>query len=256
MAKDTARYVPLQEVVNYYISEAQLTSASFLRLWHLAIRGLEDMAYSFTAEPVTRSLDVLPNKTVELPGDYVDWCKVGVLNERGEVATLRFNAALSGYASVDDERTSYNTDNTTGIDVTNPENYYRNFLYSNDYVNLMGIPGGTQNLGEFKVLHDQNLIILDNNYSHDYVILEYIQSPTANGDFRVPVFVREALISWLSWMDIKSMAQSRRSNLGEKDMRKRRYFADRRIAKGKVHRFRLTTANDVIRINNRSAVKA
>ncbi len=243
-------------MVNYYISEAQLTSASFLRLWHLAVRGLEDMAYSFAAEPVTRKLDVLPNKTVELPGDYVDWCKVGVLNENGEVATLRFNSALSGYASADDERTSYNTDNTTGIDTTDVDYIYKNYIFSNDYVSLFGIPSGTQNLGEFKVLHDQNMIILDNNYTHDYIILEYIQSPTANGDFRVPVFLREALISWLSWMDIKSMSQSRRSNLGEKSMRQRRYFADRRIAKPKISRFRMTTANDVIRLNNRFAVKS
>jgi hypothetical protein len=254
--KDTSRYIPLNEIVNYYISEAQLTAASFLRLWHFAIRGLEDMAYSFSAEPVTRKLDVLPNKTVELPGDYVDWCKVGVLNENGEVATLRFNAALSGYASVDDERTSYNIDNTTGINSTSSDYFYRNYLFTNEYVTLMGIPSGTQNLGEFKVLHDQNIVLLDNSFTSDYIILEYIQSPTANGDFRVPVYLREALISWLSWMDIKSMAQSRRSNLGEKDMRKRRYFADRRIAKSKINRFRLTTANDVIRLNNRAAVKS
>lgn len=255
MTKQTARYIPIEQVVNFYISEANLTDAHFLRLWHIAIRGLEQMNYSFASEPITRKLNVLPNKTVDLPGDYVDWCKVGVVNDKGEIATLRVNEDLSAYAAIDNDRIVVNA-SVYQSQLDQDTFFYRNFNYNGAYVNLFGLPIGIEVVGEFKVLNEQGMIILDPNYGYDHVILEYTASPIANSDYLMPVVLRETLISWLRWKDRQSLPQGRRSNLGQRQLDRKDYFTDLRKGKELIRKFRLNEANDIIRLNNRLALKA
>lgn len=253
MTKQTARYISIEQVVNYYIEEANLTDSHFLRLWRIAIRGLEQMNYSFASEPITRKLSVLPNKIVELPGDYVDWCKVGVVNDRGEIATLRRNDNLSTYAATDPDRLSANsaTFNTERYDFE-----YRNYAIGGTYVNLFGVPAGLDNVGEFKVVNEDGIIVLSPEYPYDHVMLEYIPSPVANGDYLMPVLLREALISWIRWNDRRSLPAGRRSNLGQRQMDRKDFYDDLKMGKKLMKKFRLEEANDVIRLNNRLSVKA
>jgi hypothetical protein len=253
MTKQTARYISIEKVVNEYISEANLTDSHFLRLWNIAVRGLEQMNYSFASEPITRKLGVLPNMIVELPGDYVDWTKIGVINDKGEIATLRINNDLSGYAATDPDRVAANT----SVYQTETESQnFRNYNYNGSYVNLFGLPIGLDVAGECKVLHEEGVIILEPDYKYDHVILEYIPSPVANSDYLMPVLLQETLISWIRWKDRQSLPQGRRSNLGQRQLDRKDYFADLRKGKELVKRFRMTEANDTIRINNRLALKA
>lgn len=253
MTKQTARYIPIEQVVNYYIDEAHLTDAHFLRLWGIAIRGLEEMSYSFAADPISRKLNVNPNKTVNLPGDYVMWCKVGVVNERGEIATLKINPNLSRYAATDDDRVD---ENAAVYQTEDYGKYYRNYNYDGTYVHLYGAEGGADVIGECNVLEDDGVIILNPDYQYDHVILEYTASPIANGDYLMPVLIREALISWLRWKDRQSLPAGRRSNATQRAMDKRDYFGDLKRGKRLMKRFRLSEANDIIRLNNRLALKA
>lgn len=251
--KQTARYIPIEQVVQFYISEANLTDAHFLRLWQIAVRGLEMMGWSFAQEPVTRKLSVLPNLIVELPGDYIEWCKVGVLNDRGEVATLKYNDNLTGYAATESDRTTQAVGQYSGLDTLSN---FRNFYYNESYVNLLGLPYGTENLGEFKVLQDEGIVILNKDYQYDHIILEYLPSADYNTELLMPVMLREALISWIRWKEKQSMPSGRRVNNGTRQLDRKDYYTDLRNAKALLRKFRLTTANDVIRINNRLAVKA
>lgn len=252
--KETARYISIEQVVQQYINEAHLTDAAFERLWHIAIRGLEDFHYSFAAEPITRKLNVLPNKTVELPDDYVDWCKIGVLNEEGEVASLKISTNLSRYAATSADRVASNP--AVFDRMTVEDNFFRNYNYDGAYVTLYGVTSGLETVGICNVLNDEGIIILGHDYAYDHVILEYIASPVANQDYLMPVLLREALISWLRWNDRRSIPAGRRSNLGQRQMDRKDYFNDRRLGKQLVKRFRLEEANDVIRLNSNMKIKA
>lgn len=253
MTKQTARYVSIDKVVNEYISEANLTDSQFLRLWNLAVRGLELMNYSFAAQPISRKLGILPNKIVELPGDYVDWCKIGVTNDLGEIAALKVNEGLSSYAATETDRLSQNEA------VYNTEKYnlvFQNYNLDGTYVNLFGVNGGMDRVGECKVLNEDGVIVLNPDYAYDHIILEYIPSPVANSDYLMPVLLQEALISWLRWKDRQSLPAGRRSNLGQRQLDRKDYFADLKTGKRMMKRFRIEEANEVIRLNNRLSLKA
>jgi hypothetical protein len=254
MAKQTARYITLESVVYDFINEANLTDAAFFRLWNIAIRGLEAIGMDISNEPKTRKLKVLPNKTVELPGDYLEWVKVGVLNANGEVATLKRNSNLTKYAAIDNDRLSVNVN--ASIESHERDFLFRNYYWEDQYVNLLGVSSGTEEFGQFDVDSVNGVILLNNNYAYDYVILEYLCSPTANGDYLVEVQLREAIISWLRWKDIQSMPAGRRKNLGEVQMRMKDFYNERRLARMRLNPLRIFEANDVIRLGYKLAVKA
>ena len=248
--KDTAKYVDLDSIIYEYINQAQLTSSHFLRLWPIAVRGLKEIHIDITGEPVTRKLSVLPNKTVELPADYVRWNKIGVLNEKGEIATLLHNPQMSGYAATDDNRTS----NNIGSIVTSPlGNWdFRNYYFENQCYNLFGVPPGTVKYGEFKVLEDQGVILLGNDYEFDHVIMEYLACPVANQDFRVPAVCTETLIAWIAWKDIQ---HHKRSSPGVVQQRKNDFYREKTNMRPKANPIRLQDMNDIFLRGNRLSIR-
>lgn len=94
MSKHTAKYISLKEVIYQYVNQAALTPAQYLRLHSIAIRGLQELEMDVSGEPKTVVLTVLPNKTVDLPLDYLEYTKIGIINSNGEVETLRPNPGI------------------------------------------------------------------------------------------------------------------------------------------------------------------
>lgn len=125
---------------------------------------------------------------------------------------------------------------------------YVNFCQNGQYFNLVGAGSGIQNVGEFKMDEAQGVILFDSSFSHSQVVLEYIASPTVEEDIRIPIQVKAALMAYLRWMDIISMPASRRSNTGEKQLREKNFYNQRRLAKQRLNPFRLSEANEVIRL--------
>ena len=96
MAKDTAKWVGLSEVIYQYIDQARLSNSDYRRLWTIGVRGVEEMGMDVYGTTKTVKLVVNANKTVTLPSDYVGFSKVGIFNQKGEVSTLRRNKNLNG----------------------------------------------------------------------------------------------------------------------------------------------------------------
>jgi hypothetical protein len=256
---NTAKYINIDQVIKSYMGEAELTGAAYLRLYQIAIRGYDDLWLDISGKAKTRILAVLPNKTAELPGDYINWSKVGVINEQGEVATLRLNNNLTLHASTDDNRLN-EIGATPGVTVnefvpTDFINYFDETLASE--VNLFGLPAGTQNLGEFKVDEDAGVIIFGKMFTGGEIVLEYLASPYEDGEtVMVPVQIKEALLAWIAWRDIASKASSRRVNNTEKIIRKREYYNQRKLARRRIHATRRGQLNDTIRLNANLVLKA
>jgi hypothetical protein len=134
---------------------------------------------------------------------------------------------------------------------------YRNYFMDGRYYNIFGAPSGTENIGEFRVDNNNGVIVLDNGFKYDYIILEYANSWRQDGaDVMIPVQVSEAIIAWMAWMDIRSRANSRRVNNGEKLNRRREYYNQKRLARREMRASRMWEMNDVIRTNNRLVAKA
>ena len=254
--KDSAKYIPIDRVVKYYMSAANLTSAHYLRLYHFGVSGLVDLGMDLTEDIKTERLDVEANKTVILPPDYIQWVKVGVLNENGEVATLRRNDSLTTYGMLDDDRLSKNTGDGVRIKTMFHHDAYQNFYSDGALFNLFGVRNNMDYHGEFKVDDANNVVLLDNDFRYDYIILEYLANPAEAQNLVIPVQAQEALMAWIAWQDIEHLPVSRRVSQAEKQRREKSYYRNKRIARQRLHPIRLWDANEVIRLNNNLVLKS
>lgn len=250
----TARWITLDEVVKEYISQAELTTAHYRRLWNIAFRGLEDMSFNIYQQPKSVKLTVLPNKTVALPDDYIAYTKIGVFNEKGELATLTRNDNMSGYNAEETTRTEDIVDGAA--DLSNIRDFvYLNYDNNGGLYNLQGIGSFLVGAGEFKTDDNLGLILLEPSFAYEYVVLEYLASPREDTEYKVPIQVKEALIAWIGWLDIEFKVMGRRYQEISKQARWRSYVIKKNKAKRAINPVRLWEVNDLIRAGEVLAVK-
>jgi hypothetical protein len=254
MSYNTAQWITLQEVVYQYIDQAQLTEGDFRRLWVAGVRGVEELGMDVYQMPKTVKLTVLPNKTVPLPTDYISYKRIGVFNSKGEIATLKHNPKLSTFGINSANRTEINTDDNSDL-FRFKDLAYINYWDGGSYVNIFGLGHVLSNAGEFVVDEEQGVILLDNDYEKDYIVLEYMSSPSLDPDMKIPIQTREAVMSWISWKDIEFLPTSRKVNMSEKQVRRREYYNQKRVAKARINKFRTQDANEVIRMGSQFTVK-
>lgn len=223
-------YITLDSVVLDYLNEAEYSNHKYFRLWHIAFRGLEDLGLDFFYQVKAVKLPINSNLTVNLPADYLNWTKVGVLNDRGEIIPLYYNDKLTTYADLQSERlTKTQDDNLVDWSEWGTSTWF-NFWNGYNFVNIYGVPSGAPFVGNFKIDTNNGIILLNESFSYEYLMLEYVSSPTQGEEYYLPVQFREALISWLRWKDaistnVKTHVQN--SSIG---MRRKDYYNDRRLA--------------------------
>lgn len=236
---DINEYVPLKTIVSYTLDETDQSIGSFDRGWILAFRALVDIFLTISGEPISVRLPVSANKTVPFPADKISWSKIGVLNDNGEVCTIKINNALTTYKDNNPNRLSRLTSdvqNALPLLINNP--FFINFFYNGTYQPLFGVGGGLIQYGSCTVYEKNNIIVLDPDFQYTHIILEYISSPEKNGDYTIPITCQEAVIAFIKW----------KSKLGTRD----EYYAAkiearRSMPKKKVH---LQNINQVIRESN------
>jgi len=200
MSNDIRNRTPLKQIVSMALDECNKSEGDFDLFWILAFRALVDLLFDISAEPITARLPVGGNKTVPLPGDCISWIKIGILNEKGEVSTLRINNALTTFKDNNPDRISALTsDITDGIPLLLNQPFYLNYYYDGVYQPLFGVGGGLIQYGSCRVDEANNIIILDEDFKYNQIIVEYISSPEKNGDYTVPTGCLEAVISFIKW---------------------------------------------------------
>lgn len=192
-----AKHIPLMEVVSQFLDENDKSIGDEDKAWGIAFRGMELMYYNTASEPKTVQMAVLPNKTVVFPSDYVQWCKIGLINEHGKVVPLIVNNALTTLASDMPNRLTKIQGNINN-DYWGNETWL-NFWNGNMYTPLFGVGHGLENYGECRVDETNNIIILNPDFRHDSIVLEYISTPEKDYDYKIDRRLREPLIAFLNW---------------------------------------------------------
>jgi hypothetical protein len=200
MATDVQLYVPLKRVVSYFLEQNDKDFSYFDKCWIIAFRALVALNFSISAEPVSVRLPVQANKTVILPSDYLAWTKIGVLNNNGEVSTLKVNNSLAIFRDNNPNRLEDLTpDVCSSMPLIASFPYFFNFFDNGLYYNLFGIGGGLIQYGECRIDEKNGLILLDQHFHYDRVILEYMSSPQKNNDYTIPIQLQEAVIAFIEW---------------------------------------------------------
>jgi len=239
----SAKYIPLKEVMAMFLDQYDKSIADADKVWIILFRGLEDMHFNISAEPKTVRLPKNGNQTVTLPADYVAWVKIGVMDNMGQVSTLRINNSLTTFRDTNPNRLDLLTaDINSGWGGSNLNMPFLNFYYNGVYTPLFGIGGGLIQFGECRVDEKNNVIVLPPDYRFDSLLLEYISCPEKDDDYMVDRRLRESLITFVAWK-LKL----------DTDVN---YYARLTEARRKITPVHLQTFNQIIRENQKFCLKA
>lgn len=197
---DITPYTPLRTIVSYTLDETNRSVADEDKLWILGLRALTDLTFDISGQTKTVRLPVLGNKTVPFPSDCLSWSKIGVLDEKGQVNTLKINNALTTFRDNNPNRLE---DLTADINNGGASQalvpYYANYYYGGGVYQLFGVGGGVITYGECKVDEKNRVVILPPDFRYDSIIFEEISSPERDPDYSVMTILQEAIIAFIKW---------------------------------------------------------
>lgn len=200
---DIDAYVSLKTLAAYFMDEVDKSIKDADKIWLLMLRGMVKLGYAFSAEPETVMIGVPDNKVVPFPNGCLSWSKIGILDEKGEVSTLRINNSLTKWRDNNPQRITNLTENTqvndtVGLMASTP--LFLNYYYNNSYNNLFGLGNGLIQYGSCSVDEKNRVVVLDMGFRYTSILFEGIFAPERmGGDYKVPTYLQEALIAFAKW---------------------------------------------------------
>lgn len=243
MSNTHQQYASLDTVINLYLDRSEQSVHKYFKCWQLAFSGMEELGLDFFYQIKSLKLPVNSNLTVNLPDDYLNYSKVGVLNNQGEIIPMGYNSNLTTYADLLPNREQLTQDDTL-VDLTQFNtpiwyNYWNNGVFSQ----LYGLPSGSPFIGTFKIDNHNGVLLLSQNYGYEYVMLEYVATPKQGEEYYIPIQFKTALMWYIAYNDIAMMPNTRKGSLGDKEQRRRQYFNERRLANARYRPVDLHTAH-------------
>ena len=266
-------YVPLKQVINDFMISLDgndyAAHASDAAVKNFALRGLRELGFDMLK--VIRSLKLsvnTANNTAELPDDYVDWSKVGVVGADGLVYVLGENKNInysqkystssgSTYDADGDgllDREDDKTGGSTGggaVDDGFGSYIFRNYVYGNNQGQLYGMGGGRYQ-GEFRINLDQNRIEIKSNSNVTDLVIEYVADEARSSNPQVHAYAEEALIAYIYYKLVERKAAV---PYNEKMRARQEYYNERRKANARMKSFTKEEALKTIRKNYKQAPK-
>lgn len=224
------QWIPLDEAITSYMDEAMQSNHSYFRLWHIAYRALTELGLDAFYLVKSVKLSVNSNLTVTLPADYLNYSKVGVLNQQGEIIPLGVNSKLTVAFDLSPTRIEQTQDNTIATQYNENGVWWFNYWTGYGFNNLYGLPSGQPNIGSFKIDNANRVIVLSEDFCYPYVMLEYVSTPVAGQEYMIPIQFKEAVIAYLRWKDVISVPVKTRPQQSNVEMRRRDYYNERRLA--------------------------
>lgn len=245
MTTDIRLYTPLSTVVAYAQDELNKSMGDSDKMWLLGLRCLTHLQFQILGQTTTVRLPVAANKTVALPPNCLSWTKIGLLNEKGEIVTLKINNSLTTFRDTNPNRLGDLTaDINNDIGVNEAQAYYSNFYYGGNCYQLFGVGNGVISYGECRVDEKNRVIILPPDFQYAALMVEFIDAPEKNADYEVPTCMQEAIIAFIKW----KLKEGSREEFYAAATEGRRSLPNK-----KVH---LQTLNQVIRMSDGMKLKA
>lgn len=256
---------PLKEFIEEYMltkGEGDLDKyITKKQVEYFAKTGIRDMSRTLGGTPKT--VLITPNAVgfVEFPKDYLEYTKIGYLDQDNEIRTLGRNDNLNPRNVFLFDNFGNNLLDGDGIELIGQtadgktrlnggENWQQNVYWNVDSSQMfghhLGRQGGTNMRGYYRVMDDG--IELSSDVSGD-VILEYIADETMRANPMINDFLEEPLRSWIYYQYIRKKAGVAEN---AKIYARRTHFAERRVAKMKARKF---TLEELVQNGRKATVK-
>lgn len=274
MARNT---VPLNQIINDFIitlaDDDYAGNASDVQVRTHALRGIRDMGFDVSKKIRSLVLAINSvNNTVELPDDFVDWSKVGVVGSDGLVYVLGENKNINYSQAYQDGHGIKVTDSddaadsdgdgvfdriedknsTSGGNTSSSFNssVFRDHYYGNQ--NAIYGAGGGRYRGEFRVNLDQNRIEISPISNVSEVVIEYVADEARSKNPSVHVYLEEALTSYMYYRIVERKASV---PANEKARARTEYYNELRKANARMKSFTKEEALKTIRKNYKQSPK-
>ncbi len=207
--KETKGYVNLDYIVrSVNIDLKQNAVNEYQTLLHLAAEGFTELNMYVTANVRVEYLPIAENLTAQLPDDFIDYTKVGILIN-GKVWTLSHNKTLAVPRLVDIcgdtlANVSQCSLNDSSFNFPNFGFYFANHFRNGQYVGEMYGLGGGFNFADFRIDYERRQIALSSQTPKTELILEYLSSGIkTDGSTVVPRSTVKTLKAYVHWMRIE-----------------------------------------------------
>ena len=275
--------VKLSQIIRDFIitldGDDYASNASDSAIRNFALRGIREIGFDLGKKVKSLKLSInTANDTVELPDDFVDLIKIGVVDSDGIVRVFGNNKHINYSRRMEtetDQRPLVNnqfesgpmdiglnaigdriddktaTEDTTSSDTDLNQYIFENYVYQGGLGRLYG-SGGGRLAGEYRMNLDQNRIEIETNSGYSEVVIEYIADEARSSDPEVHVYAEEALRSYIYYKIIE-----RKSSVpaNEKARARAEYYNERRKANARLSNFTKDEALKTIRKNFMQAPK-
>jgi hypothetical protein len=83
-----------------------------------------------------------------------------------------------------------------------------------------------------------------------------MSSPADDVDYKIPIQIREAVLAFIAWKDMEHLPLGRKASLGDKQLRRKEYYNQKRLANLRENPITLWDANEVIRMGTKLVAKS
>lgn len=198
-----APLITLDEITNGYLDQHQMPQSKYRRIYSIAIRGFRLFYRDSTGIPKTVTLPVLGNGTSVLPTDAMNKIAIGVLNQRGEIASLVYDPLLALTDTTSPNREQQPTEHLL---VNNDDILFA--LQDGNNIGYVGYGGygqlgvGSQPvIGYYNIDWANRVIVYNFHFKPTEVIFSYLGIPDVDGDYAIHPFFQEALIAYINWQN-------------------------------------------------------
>lgn len=268
--------VKLSQIVRDFIltldGDDYASNASDVAIRNFALRGIREIGFDLGKKIKSLKLTINnTNDTVPLPDDFVDFSKLGIVDEDGIIRPLVMNNNIN-YSSKEKSTVStsdsqsgpldieanfvQNTEadkSATGSTPNRPDDsfVFDNYTFAGGTGRLYGF-GGAQSAGHFRINLDDNRVEVELHTTATEVVMEYVADEARSTDPEVHVYAEEALRSYIYYKIIE-----RKSSVpaNEKARARSEYYNERRKANARLSHFTKDEALKTIRKNFMQAPK-
>ena len=237
----------LDQIVREFIIErGEQTEHNYARFLQLAINGLRELNMDVSGSAKMVVLSIKDDMTVDLPSDFINYTRIAICGSNGELMSLGHNPNLCKARYADECGNLTHKKGSTGhngqpIYIDNIASHYRNGEVVGRFY---GEGGGHNSNGEYVLDKERGVFQLSSVMAED-IVLEYIADITKiDGSFVVHPYIIETIKAYIAW---SSLRRKLNIPLQEKEMARRDYYNERRLAGLRFNSFTMEEAKATIR---------
>lgn len=227
----------LDTIVSEWLAENGKPENQRARLYQIALSGLRELHMDVNGVIKIVELCINQNDTVDLPNDFLNYSKIGILGADGRIHCLNRDNNINLHPSYNNCGKQIRNPNTSEVDYPFYGLPFAGLFYGlfDGNAGIFGLGGGNSNIGYYRLNRATNQLLLANMnclLRGTSLIMEYVADIGVgeNNDFEVHPYFIQTIKDWLSWRLVNG---DRNTSGGEKEMRRREYFNSLRISKNR-----------------------